>query len=296
MEKTTSGTRVILVMQLFYRLSSAVGGPFTDRSNPHSLDMEKFIQWFLDEINVNESFVAKTSSSFGETVILVFMYFTLILRNWHQPGSEHKSSGSTADTTQEKNALSSTSDAALSPLLHVFKSSSTVNIEDGGNLGLGCGALLTVRRDLSAGNYSPFFSDSYAKAHRMDIFMDYQRLLKGFSSEKCKVGYLKKKKNEDRGESGPEKSYLDMEQSVAIFNDTVLRQFIDSFLMEWNSNTVRVEAKCVLYGIWHLASGITNITAYTELVTWLLGTTVPDSNSSKQQKMELVSRCLTPDS
>ncbi|KAF6169153.1 hypothetical protein GIB67_038650 [Kingdonia uniflora] len=522
MEKTTSGTRVIPVMQLFYRLSSAVGGPFTDSSNPDSLDMEKFIQWFLDEINVNESFVAKTRSSFGETVILVFMYFTLMLRNWHQPGSEHKSSGSTADTTQEKNALSSTSDAALSPvdeeknefvsqllraccslrqqtfvnylmdileqLLHVFKSSSTVNIEDGGNLGLGCGALLTVRRDLPAGNYSPFFSDSYAKAHRTDIFMDYQRLLlentfrllyslvrpeksgerkpsaikdlkldgyqdilcsyinnphttfvrryarrlflhlcgskthyynvrdswqlssevkklyklvqksgvfenPGVSYErsvkvvKClsaisevaaarprnwqkycsrhadvllflingifyfseesvtqtlkllnlafytgkdsvqksdtgdvglsssKVGDLKNKKNEDGGESGPEKSYLDMEQSVAIFNDTVLRQFIDSFLLEWNSNTVRVEAKCVLYGIWHhgkhsfketmltallqkvacLPMYGQNITEYTELVTWLLGKTVPDSNSSKQQEMELVSRCLTPD-
>ncbi|KAF6151131.1 hypothetical protein GIB67_002383 [Kingdonia uniflora] len=65
----------------------------------------------------------------------------------------------------------------LEQLLPVFKSSSTVNIEDGGNLGLECGALLTVRRDLLAGNYSPFFSDSYAKAHRMDIFMDYQKLL-----------------------------------------------------------------------------------------------------------------------
>ncbi|KAF6150700.1 hypothetical protein GIB67_020783, partial [Kingdonia uniflora] len=58
----------------------------------------------------------------------------------------------------------------------------------------------------------------------------------GLSSSK--VGDLKKKKNEDGGESGPEKSYLDMEQSVAIFNDTVLRQFIDNFLLEWNSNTV----------------------------------------------------------
>ncbi|KAF6136923.1 hypothetical protein GIB67_025757 [Kingdonia uniflora] len=38
-----------------------------------------------------------------------------------------------------------------------------------------------------------------------------------------------------------------------------------------------------------------NITEYTELVTWLLRKRVPDSNNSKQQEMELVSRCLTPD-
>ncbi|KAF6148084.1 hypothetical protein GIB67_024259 [Kingdonia uniflora] len=63
----------------------------------------------------------------------------------------------------------------------------------------------------------------------------------GLSSSK--VGDLKKKKNEDGGESGLEKSYLDTEQSVNIFNDTVLRQFIDNFLLEWKSNIASTPPK-----------------------------------------------------
>ncbi|OVA16901.1 zinc finger protein [Macleaya cordata] len=537
--ETTSGIRAIPVMQLFYRLSSAVGGPFMDNSKPENLDLEKFVKWFLDEINLNKSLVAKSRSSFGEVVILVFMFFTLMLRNWHQPGSDSsllKSSGiteaqektviqvpsSTAGAVpsiddQEKNEFASQLLRAccslrqqafvnylmdiLQQLVNVFKSSS--GNSEAGNPGSGCGALLTVRRELPAGNYSPFFSDSYAKAHRMDIFMDYHRLLlentfrlvyslvrpekqeksgekdkvnksssckdlkldgyqdvlcsyisnphttfvrryarrlflhlcgskthyynvrdswqisnevkklyklknksdgfrnpvpyersvklvkclsvvsdvaaarprnwqkycsrhgdvlsflmngifyfgeesviqtlkllnlafytgkdMGHSIQKAEAGDAgtssvksgsqsidskKKKKNEDGTESGLEKSYLDMEQAVDIFNDrdgTILKQFIDCFLLEWNSTSVRVEAKCVLYGIWHhgkqsfretmltallqkmkcLPMYGQNIIEYTELVTWLLGK-VPES-SSKQQETELVSRCLTPD-
>ena len=56
----TSGVQAIPVMQLFYRLSSAVGGPFIGSSKPDSLDLEKLIKWFLDEINLNRSFGSKT--------------------------------------------------------------------------------------------------------------------------------------------------------------------------------------------------------------------------------------------
>ena len=92
-----------------------------------------------------------------------------------------------------------------------------------------------------------------------------------------------------------------------------LRQFIDLFLLEWNSSSVRVEAKCVLNGIWHhgnhpfkekfltlllqkvkfLPMYGQNIIEYTQLVTSLLGRT-PDSNS-KQQMNEIIDRCLTPE-
>ncbi|KAL5723323.1 RING-type E3 ubiquitin transferase [Ranunculus cassubicifolius] len=533
--ETTSGVRAIPIMQFFYRLSSAVGGPFMDSSKPENLDLEKFIKWFLDEINLQKSIVAKTRSSIGEIVILVFMFFTLMLRNWNQPGSDSipKSSGS-ADaqdkiiqmppaslTTlsplddQDKNEFASQLLRAscslrqqafvnylmdiLQQLVHVFKSSS-VNF-DASSPSSGCGALLTVRRELPAGNYSPFFSDSYAKSHRADIFMDYHRLLlentfrlvyslvrpekqdksgekekayktspskdlkldgyqdvlcsyinnphttfvrryarrlflhlcgskthyysvrdawqlssevkklyklvnksggfqnavpyersvklvkclsaisevaaarprnwqkycskhgdvlsflmngifyfgeesvtqtlkllnlafytgkeMGPSSQKAETGDAvtnssklgtqssdskKKKKSEDGTES--EKSYQDMEQAVGIFNDkdgNVLRQFIDCFLLEWNSTSVRVEAKCVLYGIWHhakhpfretilaallqkvqyLPSFGQNVVEYTELVTWLLGK-VNDAGSTPQDT-ELVTRCLNPD-
>ncbi|XXG55217.1 hypothetical protein AAC387_Pa03g2931 [Persea americana] len=540
--ESTSGVRAIPVMQLFYRLSSAVGGPFMDSSKPENLDLEKFIKWFLDEINMNKTLVAKNRTSFGEVLILVFMFFTLMLRNWHQPGSDSSlqkpsvnvdmpdksavqvplstSAAPSSIDDQEKSEFASQLLRAcsalrqqafvnylmdiLQQLVQVFKSPPT-NLESGHGLtpGSGCGAMLTVRRELPAGNFSPFFSDSYAKAHRTDLFMDYHRLLlentfrlvyslvrpekHDKSNEKEKVykssavkdlkldGYQdvlcsyinnphttlvrryarrlflhlcgskthyysvrdswqlssevkklyklakksggfqnpvpyersvklvkclsaisevagarprnwqkycsrhgdilsflmsgifyfseetviqtlkllnlafytgkdmghpvqkteagdvgtssnkagtqsgdtkKKKRSEDGSETSPEKSYLDMEQAVEIFcdkNGSILRQFIDSFLLEWNSSTVRLEAKCVLYGIWHhgkqsfketllvallekvkaLPMYGQNIVEYAELLTWLLGK-VPDT-SSKQQDTELVGRCLTPD-
>jgi E3 ubiquitin-protein ligase UBR4 len=126
----------------------------------------------------------------------------------------------------------------------------------------------------------------------------------------------KKKKGEDGTESGLEKSFLDMEAVVDIFSDKggdVLGQFVDCFLLEWNSSSVRTEAKSVLYGAWHhgkqpfketmlmallqkvknLPMYGQNIVEFTELVTWLLGK-APD-NSSKQQSTGLIDRCLTPD-
>ncbi|KAE9590312.1 hypothetical protein Lal_00028044 [Lupinus albus] len=536
---TTSGVQAIPVMQLFYRLSSAVGGPFIDSSKPDSLDLEKLIKWFLDEINLNRPFVARTRSSFGEVAIVVFMFFTLMLRNWHQPGGDGSmprqsettctldknviqfppstsASGKTS-VDQEKNDFASQLIQAcdslrqqsfvnylmdiLQQLVHVFKSPVNNEGMHSLNTGLGCGALLTVRRDLPAGNFLPFFSDSYAKAHRTDIFIDYHRLLLEnafrlvytlvrpekhdrtgekekvykmpygrdlkldgyqdvlcsyinnphtnfvrryarrlflhlcgskshyysvrdtwqFSSEvkrlykhinksggfqnpipyersvkivKClsmmaevaaarprnwqkyclrhgdilsflmngvfyfgeesviqtlkllnlafytgkdniytsqktestdvrsnKSGTTlqeskKKKKGEDGPESGSEKSYLDMEALVDDFSDKngdALQQFIDCFLLEWNSSTVRVEAKLVLCGVWHHAKPTfkdtmltallqkvkflpmygQNIVEYIELVTWLLGKS-PDTGS-KHHISELVDRCLMPD-
>ncbi|CAN1244214.1 Auxin transport protein BIG [Linum perenne] len=208
---TTSGVRTIPIMQLFYRLSSAVGGPFIDGSQPDTLDLEKLIMWFLDETNLNQPFPAKTRSSFGEVAILVFMFFTLMLRNWHQPGTDGSAKSTATAEKHDKNvqatsvALQSTLDSPdknsfasqllracsslrnqafvnylmdiLQQLMQVFKSSSGNAEASISNNGSGCGSLLTVRRDLPAGNFSPFFSDSYAKAHYSDIFMDYHRLL-----------------------------------------------------------------------------------------------------------------------
>ncbi|XVF20872.1 hypothetical protein REPUB_Repub12eG0040500 [Reevesia pubescens] len=538
--ETTSGVRAIPVMQLFYRLSSAVSGPFIDSSKSETLDLEKLIKWFLDEISLNKSFVARTRSSFGEVAILVFMFFTLMLRNWHQPGSDGAASKATGNTDNPDKSVTpvSSSDTyqsflvdhdetdfasqlvracnslrnqafvnylmdILQQLVHVFKSPAAgLESAQGSNVASGCGALLTVRRDLPAGNFSPFFSDSYAKAHRADIFMDYHRLLLEnafrllytlvrpekhdksgekekvyktssgkdlkldeyqevlcsyinnphmtfvrryarrlflhicgskthyysvrdswqFSTEVKKLNkhvnksggfqnpvpyersvkivkclstmaevaaarprnwqkyclrhgdvlpflmngifyfseesviqtlkllnlafYLgkemnhslqkaesgdpgatlnksgsqsldskKNKKGDDGIESGSQKSFVDMEVVVEIFTDKggdVLRQFIDCFLLEWNSSSVRAEAKWVLNGVWHhgkhsfketvLAALLQkvkslpmygqNIVEYTELVNLLLGK-FPD-NSSKQQT-ELVDRCLTPD-
>ncbi|WOK95227.1 auxin transport protein BIG [Canna indica] len=534
----TSGFRAIPVVQLFYRLSSAVGGPFMDSSKPENLDLEKFVKWLLDEINLNKPFPAKTRSSFGEVAILIFMFFTLMLRNWHLPGgdsSQTKPSGN-ADVQDKgfvpvslsvSTASSSNDDPErtefatqlvracsflrqqsflnylmdiLQQLVNVFKSSS-VNVETGLSAGSGCGSLLTVRRELPAGNFSPFFSDSYAKSHCTDMFMDYHKLLlentfrlvyslvrpekqeksgekdnktykpnvskdlklDGFQDVLCsyisnphttfvrryarrlflhlcgsKTQYYsirdswqlsnevkrlhklisksggfenpmpyernvklvkclsamsevaaarpknwqkycskhiellpflmsgifnfgeesviqtlkllnlafytgkdmchgtqrtgadgaasctrlqtsdskKKRKGEDSTENGSEKTCMDMEQAVEIFSikdGRVLRKFIDCFLLEWNSSSVRHEAKSVLYGLWHhgkqsFKEGLLtallqklkhlpmygqNILEYTELMTWLLGK-MPDS-SMKQYETELVNRCLTSD-
>ncbi|PKU69107.1 auxin transport protein BIG [Dendrobium catenatum] len=535
---TTSGVRAIPVMQLFYRLSSAVGGPFMDSLNPENLDLEKFVKWFLHEIDLSKPFSAKDRSFFGEVSILVFMYFTLMLRNWHQPSGDSSLSkpAGAADSQdkasvqvqfscvtlpspddKEKNEFTSQLIRAcsilrqqyflnylmdiLSQLVIIFKSSAG-NFESGA-AGSGCGSLLSVRRELPAGNFSPFFSDSYAKTHRADLFGDYHKLLlentfrlvyslvrpekaeKSADKDKtCKMGlgkdlkldgfqdvlcsYInnpqtafirryarrlflhlcgskthyysvrdtwqfsnevkklyklvnktgcfqnlvtydrsvkvvkclsalsevagarprnwqkyclkhsdfipflvnsifnfgeestiqalkllnlaffngrdlgpsiqkvdagdtgssskkvgtqsldskKKRKGEEGNESGSDKSFMDMEQAVETFNDkdgSVLKRFIDSFLLEWNSESVRLEAKCILYGIWHHGkpsfkkSMLTallgkvkflpmygpNIVECIELMTWILGKD-PDG-TIKQIDTELVSSCLTSD-
>lgn len=214
--ESTSGVQAIPLMQLFYRLSSAIGGPFVDSAEIESLNLEKLIKWFMDELKMNKPFEARTRSSFGEVMILIFMFFTLMLRNWNQPGGDvtvSKSGGAT--DAQDKTTIqvlpsmslssSSTSDSQeksdftsclhracgflrqqafvnylmdiLQQLVHVFKSPSVSAEVHGSSLGSGCGALLTIRRELPAGNFSPFFSDSYAKSHRSDTFADYHRLL-----------------------------------------------------------------------------------------------------------------------
>ncbi|XP_049346360.1 auxin transport protein BIG isoform X2 [Solanum verrucosum] len=216
--ETTSGTGAIPVMQLFYRLSSAVGGPFADSSEPESIGLENLIKWFLDEINLNKPFTSRSRTPFGEVTILVYMFFTLMLRNWHQPGTDGSAtkSGGVVNEAHDKTALhistptcvtaSSTLDGQekidfishllracgylrqqafvnylmniLQELTQVFKSPSvSTDPSSGLNTASGCGALLTIRREVPAGNFSPFFSDSYAKSHRADIFVDYHRLL-----------------------------------------------------------------------------------------------------------------------
>ncbi|CAD5321836.1 unnamed protein product [Arabidopsis thaliana] len=538
--ETVSGVQAIPVMQLFYRLSSAIGGAFMDSSKPEEISLDKLIKWLLGEINLSKPFAASTRSSLGEIVILVFMFFTLMLRSWHQPGSDGSSSklGGSTDVHDRRIVQSSTVVATqsslhvqerddfasqlvracsclrnqefvnylmniLQQLVHVFKSRAA-NVEArGSSSGSGCGAMLTVRRDLPAGNYSPFFSDSYAKAHRADIFVDYHRLLlenvfrlvytlvrpekqekmgekekvyrnasskdlklDGFQDVLCSyinnphtafvrryarrlflhlcgsktqyysvrdswqfsnevknlykhveksggfennvsyersvkivkslstiaevavarprnwqkyclrhgdflsfllngvfhfaeesviqtlkllnlafyqgkdvsssvqkaeatevvtgsnrsgsqsVDSKKKKKGEDGHDSGLEKLYVDMEGVVDIFSANcgdLLRQFIDFFLLEWNSSSVRTEAKSVIYGLWHhgrhsfkesllaallqkvryLPAYGQNIVEYTELVSLLLDK-APENNS-KQAINELVDRCLNPD-
>ncbi|KAK8916209.1 Auxin transport protein BIG [Platanthera zijinensis] len=532
---TTSGVRAIPIMQLFYRLSSAVSGPFIDSFNPENLDLEKFVKWFLQEIDFSRPFSASIRSYFGEVSILVFMFFTLMLRNWHQPGSDSSLSksataGDSQDKSsvlaqlsfttlptsvdQEKNEFTSQLIRAcsilrqqcflnylmdiLGQLVIVFKSLPG-NIEMGA-AGSGCGSLLSIRRELPAGNFSPFFSDSYAKMHRADLFEDYHKLLlentfrlvyslvrpekneKSTDKDKiCKMGagkdlkldefqdvlcnYIsnphttfirryarrlflhlcgskthyysvrdswqfsnevqklyklvnktggfqnpvtydrsvklvkclsalsevagarprnwqkfclkhvdflpflmnvifyfgeestiqtlkllnlafftgrdfgpslqkvesvdtgsnskkvgtqsldskKKRKGDDGNENGSDKVLLDMEKAIERFSDNdgfVLKRFIDTFLLEWNSSSVRIEAKCVLYGIWHHGkpafkeSMLTtllgkvkylpmygpNIVECIELMTWLLGKDL--DGTIKQVNSEFVN-CLT---
>lgn len=208
--ETTSGIRAIPVMQFFYRLSSAVGGPFMDSSKPDNLDLEKFVKWFLDEINLDIPFVAKKRTFLGEISILVFMFFTFMLRNWHLPGSDSsQSKSSTVTDTQDKCHISAPSSSQsehdkdefasqlilacsflrqqtfvnylmdiLQQLIQYFKPSH-MNSDGGQSLpcNSGCGSLLFVRKELPAGNFSPFFSDSYAKAHRTDLFLEFHKLL-----------------------------------------------------------------------------------------------------------------------
>ncbi|KAK1382896.1 hypothetical protein POM88_020631 [Heracleum sosnowskyi] len=126
----------------------------------------------------------------------------------------------------------------------------------------------------------------------------------------------KRKKGKDGNDSGSDKSYVDVEPLVDVFTNKtgdLLRQFID-YLLEWNSSSVRAEAKCVLHGVWHHARQPLketillallqkvqflpmygqNITEYTELVIAFLLGTFPD-NTEKQKRLDIVDRCLTFD-
>ena len=62
--------------------------------------------------------------------------------------------------------------------MHVFKSPSR-NLESVPITasGAACGALLTVKREFPTGNFVPYFSNSYAKAHRVDLFSKFHKLL-----------------------------------------------------------------------------------------------------------------------
>ncbi|KAI8555502.1 hypothetical protein RHMOL_Rhmol05G0178000 [Rhododendron molle] len=219
--ETSYGVRAIPVMQLFYRLSSAVGGPFVDSSKPESSNFEKLVKMVFGWVNLNKPFAAKTRSSFGEQ------------------------------------------------LVHVFKSQTdSFDNGNGANPGSGCGALLTVRRELPVEKHDKAVEKEKASkiSSGKDLKLDGYQDDMNHALQKAEAGdtgtslnksgvqaleFKKKKKGEGGGESGLEKSYLDMEAAVDIFiakgGDT-LRQFIDCFLLEWNSSSVRSEAKCVLYG------------------------------------------------
>lgn len=211
--RSTSGAQAVPLMQFFYRLASASMSPFVEDVGTESIDLERFIKLMLEELNLSVPLSVKSRSSFGEVVILVFTFFNLMLRNWHQPGSDQtqvksetvnceasqatpssSGTGSPSSDSQEKCEVGLQLDRAcaalrqqqlmnyllsiVQQLAQVFKSSSrsqeSCPVSSAGAL---CGALLTVRREFAAGNFAPYFTDSYAKAHRDDLFGDFHRLL-----------------------------------------------------------------------------------------------------------------------
>ncbi|KAI5072138.1 hypothetical protein GOP47_0012244 [Adiantum capillus-veneris] len=212
--KQMSGAQALPLMQFFYRLASACTSPFIEASGTESINLEMFVTLLLEELSLGDPLSIKTRSNFGEVVVLVFTFFNLMLRNWHQPGSDHSlakptsrggevsqampsSSGTgspSSDEGQVKGESGTQLDRACAALRQqqlmnylfllvqqlgqIFKSSSR-NLEASPVTltGAVCGALLTVKKEFAAGNFAPFFTDSYAKAHRNDLFGEFHRLL-----------------------------------------------------------------------------------------------------------------------
>ncbi|KAG6555165.1 hypothetical protein Mapa_003204 [Marchantia paleacea] len=212
--RTSSGAQALPVMQLFYRLASASSGPLVENiSSGGGLDLERLIQFILQEMDLNVPLTVKVRSNFGEVMILAFMFFTLVLRYWHQPGAEQQarsgtgnqdaaqssqqSSGSTSSSANDGQSMGDAGSqleracstlrhqllinyllSIVQQLTHIFKNSSRGSESvPSSSTGSGCGSLLSVRREFASGSYTPFFSDSYAKAHRGDLFGDFHRLL-----------------------------------------------------------------------------------------------------------------------
>ncbi|KAH7416528.1 hypothetical protein KP509_14G095600 [Ceratopteris richardii] len=212
--KQTSGSQALPLMQFFYRLASASTSPFIEGSGTESINLEVFVRLLLEELNLSEPLSIKARTNFGEVLVLVFTFFNLMLRNWHQSGSDNSLPKSTTRSNEVSQIMQSSSGTGspssdeghvktesgsqldkacavlrqqqlmnyllllIQQLGQIFKSSSR-NIETGpqGLSGSMCGALLTVRKEFAAGNFSPFFTDSYVKAHRNDLFKEYHRLL-----------------------------------------------------------------------------------------------------------------------
>ncbi|MCO5564796.1 hypothetical protein L7F22_018464 [Adiantum nelumboides] len=211
--KQMSGAQALPLMQFFYRLASACTSPFIEASGMESINLEMFVNLLLEELSLGDPLSIKTRSNFGEVIVLVFTFFNLMLRNWHQPGSDQSlpkpssrggevsqtmppsGTGSpSSDEGQLKGESGSQVDRACAALRQqqlmnylfsliqqlgqIFKSSSR-NLEASPitSTGAVCGALLTVKKEFAAGNFAPFFTDSYAKAHRNDLFGEFHRLL-----------------------------------------------------------------------------------------------------------------------
>ncbi|XP_024544363.1 auxin transport protein BIG [Selaginella moellendorffii] len=185
--KSTTGTMAIPIMQLFYRLTTAPSSPLFDASG--AVYFDKVVKVMLDELDVANPFSVKQRSGFGEVVILIFMLFTLLLRHWHQPGSIHgqprEGDGTTDAELQYDRVCASLRQQSLvnfllnitQQLVHVFKSSSRGQDSSASSTNAPCGALLTVRREFAAGSFTPFFSDSYAKSHKGDLFVEFYKLM-----------------------------------------------------------------------------------------------------------------------
>ncbi|KAG5548960.1 hypothetical protein RHGRI_014362 [Rhododendron griersonianum] len=299
--ETSYGVRAIPVMQLFYRLSSVVGGPFVDSSKPESLNLEKLVRCLVRPEKHDKAVEKEKASKISSGKDLELDGYQDVLcsyiNNPHTSFVRRYVRRLFLHLCGSKTHYYSVRDSwqLLSEVKRLFK---FINKSGGFQ------STIPSERSVKDMNHA------LQKAEAGDT---------GTSLNKSGVQALeskkKKKEGQDGGESGLEKSYLDMEAAVDIFiakgGDT-LRQFIDCFLLEWNSSSVRSEAKCVLYGVWHhgkqsfkeslLVSLLhkvkclpmygQNIIEYTELVTCLSGK--PD-NISKQQNTEIVDRCLTPD-
>ncbi|KAL2641590.1 hypothetical protein R1flu_009177 [Riccia fluitans] len=212
--KRSSGAQALPVMQLFYRLASATSGPLVE-SAPScvGLDLERLIRFMLQEMDFSVSLKVNVRTNFGEVAILAFMFFNLVLRHWHAPGSDQQSRCVTAlgpdaaQSSQQSSGLTAPSgddqaagdgasqlERACSilrqqPLInyllnisqqltHIYKNPSRNSESPSSSAtGSGCGSLLSVRREFASGSYSPFFSDSSAKVHRGDLFGDFHRLM-----------------------------------------------------------------------------------------------------------------------
>ncbi|KAL3677862.1 hypothetical protein R1sor_020818 [Riccia sorocarpa] len=212
--KRSSGAEALPVMQLFYRLASASSGPLVE-SVPSGvgLDLERLIKFMLQEMDLGVPLKVNVRTNFGEVAILAFMFFNLVLRHWHAPGSEQQSRAGTAlgsdaaqTSSQPSSGLTASSgedqaagDGAsqlekacsilrqqplvnyllniAQQLTHIYKNPSRSSESASSTSTGGCGSLLSVRREFASGSYSPFFSDSSAKAHKGDLFGDFHRLM-----------------------------------------------------------------------------------------------------------------------
>jgi E3 ubiquitin-protein ligase UBR4 len=162
------------------------------------------LQSMLDELSDFSPLETVERTEKGEVSVLCFIFFTLLLKNYQNLSSD--TAGLKENSQIQLSSSESLNDSAAHHMAenvcmllnqsHLFDylltyvtnlasrfSKIDAEASNAGDLAslsassTSCGSLLVIRNEYASGSFSPFFSNSYAKARNGDLFFDFHRVL-----------------------------------------------------------------------------------------------------------------------